>query len=87
MTVTRIEIAKRIKGSLMENEDWWYLCYDDSSDSAWIEHKWDHMDAYNVGKAGDSGTSTHKLHDWIESKGHGYENVESALAKAKDSNS
>ncbi|WP_166775755.1 hypothetical protein [Qipengyuania flava] len=83
MAVKRIEIAKRIKGSLMENEDWWYLCYETSTGEAWIEHEWDHMDAYNVGKAGDRGKSRHDLDEWISAKNRGYENIEAALSEAK----
>lgn len=83
MTVKRIEIARKIKGSLMDKEDWWYLCYDPSSDKAWIEHEWDHMNAYKISAGSNSGTSQFSIDEWIEKKGQGYEKIDVALQEAK----
>lgn len=87
MTVHRIEIAKKVKGSLMENEDWWYVCYDDADQTSWIEHQWDHVDAYNVARGSDNGTERHEIQEWLDGKKRGYENIEAALEEAKAASS
>jgi hypothetical protein len=78
MAIWKEQIAKKIKGSLMENEDWWYLCYDTDTHEFHIEHEWSHVDAYNVAKAADSGSSTHAVDAW---NGPGSENVAAAKEK------
>jgi len=41
----RIQVYQKVKGSLMENEDWWYLVVDDNGNRH-VEHEWSHVDPY-----------------------------------------
>jgi hypothetical protein len=57
MGIHKEQLYRSVKGSLMENEDWWWLCYDDEAERFYVEHEWDRVNAYklsdpaNVGKA------------------------------------
>lgn len=50
MAILTEQLVFRAKGSLNQTEDWWTLCYDTSADEYYVEHQWDHMDPYNLGK-------------------------------------
>ena len=86
MAILKKEIGKRIKGALMENEDWWHVCYDTDTENFYVEHSWSYTDAYKVSKGTDSGTSIHDIENWT---GTGAENVQAAkqslLNDSKDS--
>ncbi|HEV7318237.1 MAG TPA: hypothetical protein VGO04_06470 [Ensifer sp.] len=43
MSILKSELASRTKGSMAENEDWWYLCYDTEDRQFFVEHEWIHM--------------------------------------------
>lgn len=75
MAVIKKEIARRTKGSLQEKEDWWYVCYDADTGQSWVEHEWDHMNAYKLGKDSNSGTEKHSVDEWIEGRRPGYEKI------------
>lgn len=77
MAVLKKEIAKRIKGSLQEREDWWRLCYDTERREFFVEHEWHHMDAYNIRSAADEGTETEPATDY---RGNGSDKIEKAKA-------
>ncbi|WP_155264668.1 hypothetical protein [Sphingomonas segetis] len=81
MAVYKELLAKRVKGSLMENEDWWYLCYDTESQRYYVEHEWDHMNPYKIG-SGDhgNGTTQSDAEGWT---GVGADKIEEAKAKLK----
>ncbi len=64
MAIFSEEIAKRIKGSLMEKEDWWRLCYDSETQRFYVEHEWSHTDAYRASKGSDEGTTEHDAETW-----------------------
>lgn len=50
MPIFAEQLEFRAKGSLNQTEDWWTLCYDSDAKEFYIEHQWDHMDPYNIGK-------------------------------------
>jgi hypothetical protein len=50
MTILSEQLKFRARGSLNQTEDWWTLCYDTEAREFYIEHQWDHMDPYNIGK-------------------------------------
>ena len=56
MPVFKEELEKRIKGALMEDESWWYLCFDSDADEFWVEHDWDRVNPYNLKEAADVGS-------------------------------
>lgn len=65
MPVYKELLGKRTKGSLMEKEDWWYLCYDSDSQTFYVEHEWDHMNPYEIGRGDhNSGTTCHEADGW-----------------------
>lgn len=65
------------KGSHNQTEDWWCLCYDSDVAEFYVEHEWDHMDPYNIGKQpSDSG----KVRIAIEGyTGPGHEKIDRAM--------
>lgn len=73
MAILKEQIATRTKGSMAENEDWWYLCYDTDKSTFFVEHEWHHVKIN--GLKVDSGTSVHDANTWT---GSGSENVEGA---------
>ena len=79
MAVYKELLEKRTKGSLMEKEDWWYLCYDSDSQKFYVEHEWDYMNPYKIG-AGDhrSGNTNHEADGWT---GEGADKIEAAKTK------
>lgn len=64
MPIYREMIERRIKGSLAQHEDYWYLCYDSDADSFYVEHQWDHMNPYKVSEPGSSGEARHDIETW-----------------------
>lgn len=80
VAILTFELAKSAKGSLAEREDWWNLCMDTETGELWIEHAWDHVDAYNVSKV-NRGTSRHSVDGWT---GPGSKNIEAGIAKLKE---
>ena len=64
MAVYREEIHKQVKGQLMEREDCWSLCYDTDSGEFFVEHHWDHVNAYKVSEGTNSGTLRHAADKW-----------------------
>lgn len=81
MLVLREQIGKRIKGALMEDEDWWYLCLDTDNDCYFVRHEWSNVDAYDVAKCADSGSSEHDADTWT---GEGPEKIEAAKVRLPD---
>ena len=81
MPILKEQIAKRVKGQLAENEDWWHLCYDTEADAFYIEHSWDYVNAYRVSQGHNSGTERHSVEGW---QGPGSEKVDEARAKLKE---
>lgn len=77
MAVLTREIAKRIKGSLQEREDWWRLCYDTDTREFYVEHEWHHMNAYKIGSAADEGTTREPA---VGYRGQGADKIEQAKA-------
>ncbi len=75
MPIYREQIAKRIKGSLAENEDFWTLCYDSDQQRFYVEHSWDYMNPYKLSEKGDRGTSNHDADTWT---GEGAEKIPDA---------
>jgi hypothetical protein len=78
MPVYKEMIDRRIKGSLAENEDYWYLCYDSDADAFYVEHQWDHMNPYKLTEKGDSGESRHDAETWT---GAGHDKIEATKQK------
>jgi hypothetical protein len=78
MAILKRKIAQRIKGSLQEREDWWYLCYDTDSREFSVEHEWHHMDAYRVGSRANEGRKQEPLEHY---RGAGLEKIEQAKAE------
>ena len=81
MAIVRKQIAIRIKGSLAEREDFWYLCYDPEADRFFVEHEWDHMNPYKLGEGGDRGKTEHSVEEWIAQKREGFEKIDDARAE------
>lgn len=77
MAVLKHEIARSIRGSFGQTEDWWRLCYDTDADEFFIEHEWDHANPYRGGPS-NSGKKRHDAASW---DGPGHEE----LNNAKDS--
>jgi hypothetical protein len=77
MPILKEQIAKRVKGSLAENEDWWHLCYDTDANEFFVEHEWDHVNAYRVSEHS-SDTERHAAEGWT---GPGSGNLADARAK------
>ena len=75
MPIYREQIAKRIKGSLAEKEDFWTLCYDSDEQRFYVEHMWDHMNPYKLSEKGNSGTTVHDADAWT---GEGAEKIPDA---------
>jgi len=76
MAVLREEIAKRIKGTLNQTEDWWYLCLDTETGRYFVEHCWDYVALNSM--AQDAGSDQHDADTW---QGPGSANIEGAKAK------
>ena len=76
MAVLREKIAQRIKGTLQQTEDWWYLCYDTDTKEFFVEHKWDHVALNNLSQNADS--ETHDAETW---NGMGADKISEAKAK------
>lgn len=56
MTILTEQLEFTAKGSVNQTEDWWTLCYDTEAREFYVEHQWDHMDPYSIGKKkGDAG--------------------------------
>jgi hypothetical protein len=81
MAILKEQIAQRVKGQLGEKEDWWHLCFDADANSYYIEHSWDHVDAYKVSRGTDSDTERHPLEGW---NGPGLEKIDAARAKLEE---
>lgn len=73
MAILREEISKRIKGTLQQTEDWWYLCYDTNSQRFFVLHQWDHVSLNNLSQ--NAGEEEHEADTW---KGHGADKIASA---------
>ena len=41
----KTQFHQRIKGSLLETEDWWHLIVEDDG-TTYVEHEWSHVDPY-----------------------------------------
>lgn len=80
MPILKEQIAKRVKGSLAEKEDWWYLCYDTDAGEFFIEHEWDHVNAYRVSERS-SDTERHSVDGW---NGPGSDKVQEARANLEE---
>lgn len=78
MPVLKREIAKRIKGSLQETEDWWRLCYDTDAQKFFVEHEWSHVNAYRLSAPADYGTERMPVEGYRD---HGAAKVEQAKAE------
>ena len=73
MTILSEEIAKRIKGTLNQTEDWWDLCYDTDAERFFVKHKWDHVALNTLSQ--DAGEEDHDADTW---KGEGAANIPAA---------
>ena len=70
MPIRKKQIAKRTKGPMAENEDWWDLCFDTDTGEFYVEHSWSHVQISSL-KA-DSGTKRHDADTW---SGQGAEKI------------
>lgn len=77
MTIERVEIDRRIKGGMNEDEQWWYLCLDTDTGEFFIEHQWDYVNRFNVSQAS-RGTERIEIEDY---RGRGSEKIEAAKAE------
>ena len=57
------QFHSRTKGSLMENEDWWYLIADDQGEQS-VLHEWSHMNPYKFGNE-NSGSQSYSIQDFL----------------------
>jgi hypothetical protein len=73
MPILKHQIAKRVKGSMAEKEDWWHACYDTDTKEFFIEHSWDHVQINGLSQ--DAGSSRHSIDDW---NGEGRDNIPAA---------
>ena len=80
MTVHREEVHKRVKGSLMQDESWWHLCYDNDADAFWIEHDWDRVDPYNLAAKADVGSRRLSLEEY---SGPGADQIPNLISKLR----
>ncbi len=64
MTEYRRQLHYRMKGSLGNDEDWWYLVFDSESHELYIEHEWDHV-PQGGGKAS-TGESKSTIKDFLD---------------------
>jgi hypothetical protein len=65
MAILTEQLEFTAKGSLSQTEDWYTLCYDTDAKEFYIEHQWDHMDPYSIGKkASDRGTARLPVDDY-----------------------
>lgn len=82
MAIFKEQLKFTAKGSFNQTEDWWTLCYDTATAEFFIEHQWDHMDPYNLGKkASDSGTDRLSVDGY---NGPGSDHVDDAKRKLLD---
>lgn len=42
MPVFKRQLAQRIRGTEMQNEDWWFLVFDTDRKWLFVEHQWRH---------------------------------------------
>ena len=77
----RVQIGERIKGSLMQNEDWWFLVLEDNG-TCHVEHEWSHVDPYGKGQP-NSGQKNYSVEEFLAGDhGDGLKSeLRSALAK------
>lgn len=73
MAILAEEIAKRIKGTLNQTEDWWDLCYDTEAKRFFVHHRWDHVTLNNL--AQDAGEEEYDADAW---KGAGADKIAEA---------
>lgn len=77
MTIERVEIDRRIKGGMNEDEQWWYLCLDTDTGEFFIEHQWDYVNRFNVSQA-DRGKERIEIEGY---QGRGSDKIEAAKAE------
>ena len=63
MTSEKHRISYKAKGSLGENEDWWYLVVDSETGERSILHEWHNMNPYNSTVTSE-GSKSHTLEEF-----------------------
>lgn len=79
MPILKEQIARRVKGSMGEKEDWWWLCYDTERQSFYVEHEWDHVSQGNLNQ--NAGSTQFDAESW---KGEGASNMPEARRKIEE---
>ena len=82
MPIIKVELDKRVKGSLMEREDWWHLCHNTEPGEQFVEHEWDHVNAYKVSEQS-SGTEVISVEQWLNGPGS-QGKLDAAMAKINE---
>ncbi len=57
------QFHSRTRGSLMENEDWWYLIIDDQGRQS-VLHEWSYVNPYKS-SGGDAGSQSYSIEDFL----------------------
>lgn len=76
MPILHEQLAKRAKGGMAENEDWWHLCYDTDTEKFYVEHSWSYLDRKSLRV--DSGSSQEDAESFF---GQGSEKIPEARAR------
>lgn len=79
MPILQEQIGKRVKGSLGEKEDWWFLCYDTENQRFYVEHQWDHVDQGSLVQK--TGSEKHDAETWT---GDGASNIAEARLRLEE---
>lgn len=78
MSEQRIKLGERIKGPMMENEDWWHLVVRTDGTKN-VEHEWSHVDPYGK-KPSNSGIANVSVEEFLA--GDASEGLKAALKTA-----
>lgn len=70
MAKLKRELARRARGPVMNDEDWWRLVYDSEAKRLYVEHEWEHVDVRKAGKA-DKGTKELEIGQFLNEGGEG----------------
>ncbi|MGK2740545.1 hypothetical protein ACSHT0_06585 [Tepidicaulis sp. LMO-SS28] len=55
----------KVKGSLAEDEDWWYLEVDEDSGQQVVRHKWHHCNPYKLSQPANEGSKTYSIDEFL----------------------
>ena len=67
MAIVRKQLHYRGAGSFANNEEWWYLVFDDNSNRLFVEREWDNVNPYKLSQV-DRGSQEIELTEFLKQK-------------------